>query len=239
MTRGDNYYAIPELAAGYDSDCEGRKDLPFYVGLAAELGARRVADIGSGTGLLCSLLARAGHEVIGIEPQQTMLSLAARQENADDITWIPGTADQLPSKWADLAIMTGHVAQYFLDDRSWAETLSNARQALRAGGRVAFEFRNPEVEAWRHWRTDIPAPTSRGTVRTEVERRGDLITHLDHWTQGADKWTITETLRFPSWTSIMDGLDASGLGIERSWGDWDHSPVVADSPEWIFLTHPI
>ncbi|MCC9204601.1 hypothetical protein [Arthrobacter sp. zg-Y769] len=47
-----NYYAVPELAAAYDVDTKARQDLPFYLSLAATLGARRVADIGSGTGLL-------------------------------------------------------------------------------------------------------------------------------------------------------------------------------------------
>ncbi|MCC3291343.1 bifunctional 2-polyprenyl-6-hydroxyphenol methylase/3-demethylubiquinol 3-O-methyltransferase UbiG [Arthrobacter sp. zg-Y1110] len=81
-----NYYAVPELAAAYDADTEARQDLPFYLALAAELGARRVADIGSGTGLLCSLLAGQGYEVTGVEPEETMLSLADTQPHADAVT---------------------------------------------------------------------------------------------------------------------------------------------------------
>jgi SAM-dependent methyltransferase len=238
-SKSTNNYAIRELAAAYDVDCEGRRDLPFYVGLAAELHAARVADIGCGTGLLCNLLAHGGREVIGVEPEQTMLSLAGDQEHSNDISWIHGTAEQLPSGWADLVIMTGHVAQYFLDDQAWADTLAHARRALRAGGRVGFEFRNPQIDAWKHWQSDGPVPTSRGTVRQEVERDGDLITHIDHWTQGENTWTTSETLRFPSWPSIMFGLDAAGLSVERSWGDWDRSPINANSPEWIILTGPM
>lgn len=230
-----NYYATPELAAAYDEDCAGRRDFAFYIGLADGLGARRVADIGSGTGLLCSLLAGAGHDVIGVEPEQTMLSLAAAQHNGGAVTWLQGTADKLPRGCADLVLMTGHVAQYFLDDASWEDVLSHARRALAPGGHVAFEIRNPAVEAWRAWRTGAARATSRGTVRTEIRREGDLVTHTDHWTQDSRTWTTTETLRFPSWSALMAGLDIAGLSVERTWGDWDHSPGSATSPEWIVL----
>jgi SAM-dependent methyltransferase len=235
----NNYYGTPELAAAYDEDSSGRRDLAFYIDLAAQLGASRIADIGSGTGLLCSLLAGEGHKVIGVEPEQTMLSIAARQEHAGSVSWLHGTADKLPTNCADLVLMTGHVAQYFLDDVSWADALSHARRALRSGGRLAFEFRNPAVEAWRDWQTESPRPTSHGTVRQEILRDGHLITHIDHWTQGTKKWTTTETLRFPSWTDIMTGLKTAGLSVERSWGDWDGSPVNAKSPEWIILARPV
>lgn len=234
-----NYYAIPELAAAYDADSEGRRDLDFYRGLAADLRASRIADIGAGTGLLGSLLAGAGHDVIGVEPERTMLSIAARQEHADNVSWLHGTADQLPAKWADLALMTGHVAQYFLDDSAWAAAVAQARRALRPGGRLAFEVRNPAAEAWRQWQTAGSANTSGGTVRTDVRRNGDLVTHTDHWTRGASSWTTTETLRFPSWQDVVKGLESAGMRVDRTWGNWDRCPVTADCPEWIILTAPV
>jgi len=42
----------PRLAAIYDALDPDRSDLHAYVGIAAELGARRVVDIGCGTGTL-------------------------------------------------------------------------------------------------------------------------------------------------------------------------------------------
>ena len=233
-----NYYAIPELAAGYDADSRGRRDLDFYLSLAAEIGAGRVADIGAGTGLLCSLLAGRGHEVIGVEPERTMLAIAERQEHAASVSWVHGTAENLPAGWADLVLMTGHVAQYFLDDAAWATAAEQAGRALRPGGRLAFETRNPAAEAWRTWST-AGRSAGQGTVRTEVRRNGDLITHIDRWTRGDTSWTTTETLRFPSREDILAGLESAGLMVGCTWGDWDRSPVSADCPEWIFLTHPV
>lgn len=213
--------------------------MSLYVGLARKLGATRVADIGAGTGLLCSLLAGEGFEVTGVEPESTMLSLAASQKNASSVSWVRGTAEKLPANCADLVLMTGHVAQYFLDDASWAEVLAHAKRALAPGGRVAFEIRNPAVEAWREWQTGVRRVTSRGHVRTEAWREGDLVTHVDHWTQSSERWTTTETLRFPSWRDVTTGLEVAGLSLEQTWGDWDHSPVSDTSPEWIFLARSV
>lgn len=207
----------------------------FYIDLADELMAQRVADIGAGTGLLCSLLAGEGHTVIGVEPEQTMLSLAAAQKNAASVSWLHGTAKSLPASCADLVLMSGHVAQYFLDDASWADVLAHAKRALRPGGHVAYEIRNPAVEAWKGWQSEAGRLTSRGSVRTEIQQENDLITHVDRWTQGSRQWTTVETLRFPSWSAMMKGLETAGLSVERTWGDWDRSPLTDESPEWIVL----
>lgn len=239
MTEPGNYYATPELADAYDADCAGRRDLDFYLGLAAGLGAERVVDVGAGTGRLCSLLARHGHEVVGVEPEETMLSLAKCQQHADSVTWVHGTAEDGPSDWADLVLMTGHVAQYFLDHSAWASALAHAKRSLRSEGRLAFEVRNPAVEAWRDWPADGTRSTSRGTLRQEVRCESDLVTHIDHWTQGSDQWTTTETLRFPSWDNLLKGLDAAGWEVEQTWGDWDRSPVIPSCPEWIVLVRQV
>ena len=41
--------------------------------------------------------------------------------------------------------MTGHVAQFFLTDEHWRAALTALHAALRPGGRLAFESRNPDA----------------------------------------------------------------------------------------------
>lgn len=131
--------------------------------------------------------------------------------------------------------MTGHVAQYFLDDDAWAEVLRQIVRSLEPGGRVAFDIRNPAVEAWRHWNDDEPRPVAGGSVRQNTTMTGDLATHVDEWAIGGQTYTTRETLRFPGDASILRGLEAAGLKIERAWGNWDGSPVTAESPEPIIM----
>ena len=230
-----NYYATPELAAHYDADRGGRSDFAFYLALADRLRARRVADIGCGTGLLCSELVHPGRSVIGVDPEPTMLGLAQAQPNASAVRWIQGTAADLPSGWADLVLMTGHVAQYFVDDQAWCQVLTEAHRTLQPDGHLAFEVRNDAVEEWRTWSTDVPVARSQGTVRVEVRREGDLVTHTGHWDQDGRTWTTTETLRFPSWPAMTAGLAASRFTIAESWGAFDGRPITPAAPEWIIL----
>lgn len=230
-----NYYATEQLAVHYDSDYAGRRDIPFYLELAQELHAHAVADVGSGTGLLCSRLAEQGHQVIGVEPQETMLSLAQSQPHASAVTWIEGTADDLEDECVDLVLMTGHVAQYFLDQPAWVNVLSQARRALRPGGHIAFEVRNAEMEEWRNWATKEQSDLGWGTVRGEVSREGDLVTHVDHWSDGRANWTTTETLRFPTWKNLLEGIHEAELQVLHTWGDWNRAAPGPASREWILV----
>lgn len=233
MTR--NYYSTPELAAHYDEESAGRADISFYLALAQTLRAERVVDVGCGTGLLCSQLVGDGRDIVGVDPQLTMLNLARRQPNASAVRWIQGTADDLPTGWEDLVLMTGHVAQYFLNDDAWHHVLAEAHRTLQPDGHIAFEIRNDTVEEWREWSADEPVATPAGPRLTELRHDGDLITHIDKWVQDGHHWTTTETLRFPSWSTMITGLDAAGFSIADSWGSFGGEPIHPDSPEWIIL----
>ncbi|MGM0924802.1 MAG: class I SAM-dependent methyltransferase, partial [Bacillota bacterium] len=50
--------------------------------------------------------------------------------------------------------MTANVAQVFLTDEEWKETLLAIRDVLRSGGRLVFETRKPELKAWLKWNRD-------------------------------------------------------------------------------------
>lgn len=68
---------------------------------------------------------------------------------------------------ADFAVMTGNVAQVFVDDADWSATLAAIRASLRPGGWLAFETRRPEARAWEGWDLD-PTPVRLPDGRTAV-----------------------------------------------------------------------
>jgi hypothetical protein len=47
--------------------------------------------------------------------------------------------------------MSGHVAQFILNDAEWLETLAGVKEALRPGGYLAFESRDPRAREWERW----------------------------------------------------------------------------------------
>src|SRR4029453_5204028 len=114
-------------------------------------GARSVLDIGCGTGTFACLLARRGLTVTAVDPAEASLEIARAKPGADRVRWLHGDATDLPPLRVDLGTMTANVAQVFLTDAEWAATLRAAHAALRPGGHLVFETRDPAAKAWLEW----------------------------------------------------------------------------------------
>ncbi|MEU7915433.1 class I SAM-dependent methyltransferase [Microbispora bryophytorum] len=139
----DPIFAHPRLAAVYDAFDGDRADLDAYLAIADELGADRVLDVGCGTGCLAILLADSGRTVMGVDPAEASLGIAGSKDRTGRITWIHGDATGVPAFGADLAVMTGNVAQVFLTDDDWTRTLRGIHGALHPQGHLVFETRRP------------------------------------------------------------------------------------------------
>src|SRR5438445_11537712 len=107
----DNIFEHPRLAAIYDALDADRSDLDVYVAIAEELGARRVLDVGCGTGTFALLLADRGLEVTGLDPARGSLEVARTKPGSERVRWICGDAKALPAMQVDLATMTRNGGQ--------------------------------------------------------------------------------------------------------------------------------
>ncbi len=155
MVKLDLHYVDPRLVELYDRDNPRGADTDFYLGLAADLDARRILDLGCGTGVLTREFAAVDdRHVIGVDPAPAMLVVACRPPGAERVQWVEGDASAIGTPEADLVVMTGNVAQVFLDDAEWAATLRAIHAALCPGGHLAFESRNPDDCAWERWTRD-------------------------------------------------------------------------------------
>jgi len=139
----DALFVDPRLAAMYDAVDYDRSDLPHYQRILEELGAGSVLDVGCGTGSLAVLLAQSGLEVVALDPAAASLEVACRKAGAERVAWVLGDVSALPPVLVDAVTMTGNVAQVFLDDRAWREVLEASFVALRPGGTLIFETRQP------------------------------------------------------------------------------------------------
>jgi SAM-dependent methyltransferase len=220
----DAHYENPRLAALYDPLDYDRSDLEVYAAMAAEFGAREILDIGCGTGTFCCLLASRGFAVTGLDPALASLELARRKEFADRIRWVNGTVDALPPLQVDLVMMTGNVAQVFLADEEWAAVLDAARNALRPGGRLVFETRDPARQAWLEWgrpyvdsgvKSVVPGIGGLETWSDVTDVSGEFVTFSVTYAFESDGEVLTSdsTLRFRSKEAIMDSLTAAGFTV--------------------------
>lgn len=220
----DPIFAERRLAGIYDSLDTDRSDLDAYAAMVHEFGARSVLDIGCGTGTFACLLASRGLTVTAVDPAGASLEVARTKPGADRVRWVHGYATDLPQLAVDLAVMTANVAQVFLTDADWDSTLGAVYAALRPGGRLVFETRDPAAKAWLEWnpersqkRTVIPGVGHVETWIEVIDVSGDLVSF--RWTfvfesDGA-RLTSDSTLRFRHRDEIAASLGAVGYLVDE------------------------
>ena len=170
------------------------------------------------------MLAARGVQVTAIDPAAASLQVARRKPGADRVCWLHGDATALPALQADMVTMTGNVAQVFVTSQEWVAALRAVRRALRPGGRLVFESRNPANKAWLQWTRDqtyrrviIPGtgPVQTWTDLTQVE--GNLVSFRMTFVFNRDGVVLTSdsTLRFRSRDELTDSLAVADLIAEE------------------------
>ncbi|WP_432100251.1 class I SAM-dependent methyltransferase [Streptomyces sp. WAC 04229] len=217
----DECFLHPRLAAVYDALDTDRGDLDAYLGMTGEFGAQRVLDIGCGTGVFALLLAARGIEVVGVDPAAASLDVARGKPGAARVRWIEGDATSLPPLRTDLATMTANVAQAITGPRAWRGTLQGAYEALRPGGHLVFETRDPARRAWEEWVrehthrfVEIPGTGAVESWCDLLDVSGPLVTFRWTYVFTADGEVLTSdsTLRFRDRAEVE--ADLTGRGFE-------------------------
>lgn len=242
--RGLFSWCVPfDVQAAYDELNPGDDDHRFYAGLTGHRGARRVVDLGCGTGVLAVLLARSGHQVVALDPDPGMLRVARGRPGTELVSWRDGGAEAISTGWADLATMSGHTAQVFTTDDDWLTALRHIHRGLVPRGLLAFETRNPDARAWEGWtrqQTLRVVATAMGpvefwheTVHVELPLVTYTTTAADLRTGHTD--TTRDTLAFRAEAAVRATLTDTGFVVEEVLGSWDGRPVTSTSPELIVI----
>jgi SAM-dependent methyltransferase len=235
-------YADTRLTALYDALNPPGDDTAFYLDLAGDQ-PETILDMGCGTGLLACALAARGHQVTGADPAAAMLAVARGRPGGDQVRWIEADAAGLsvPTRF-DLIIMTGHVFQLLLGDGDVRAALGTLRRHLAAGGRIAFETRNPEAREWQYWtpretRQRVDTAAGPAVVHYDISSvTGEFVTYETciQFPDGEDA-VVPDTLRFMGQAQLAGFLAEAGLAGISWYGDWDRSPASAASPEIIVV----
>jgi ubiquinone/menaquinone biosynthesis C-methylase UbiE len=235
----DALFALPRLAEIYDAVEEERNDLDHYLAIAAEFGARSVLDVGCGTGTFACLLADRGIEAVGVDPAAASLDIARAKPGAQRVRWLHGDATTLPELQIDLATMTANVSHVILTDEDWSATLRGIHAALRPGGHLAFEARDPSRKAWLNWnrdatyqRLEVPGVGAVETWWDLTGVDGDYVSYRRTYVFAADGATLTSdsTRRFRSQAEIEGSLRSAGYTLVDV-----HDAPDRPNYEWVFV----
>ncbi len=242
-------FTDPRLVAVYDTlnAYDSGTQPAFYLRLAEDLGARSVIDVGCGTGLITREFVDRGYAVTALEPSTEMIAVARRRIGEDRATFLAGDTALLGAAGIDLAFLSGHVAQFFLTDESWRQALTDLRRALRTGGTLAFETRNPAMREWEAW--------ADGTRRVSVDPvagRIETWTGVDDVDDGVVSCTLhyrfldtgvelaaANRLRFRTLGELEASVTDAGFAIAETFGGWDRRPLQADSAEIILVARAV
>lgn len=251
------HYVDPKLASIYDLQNPHAADTNFYLELAG-VTKLRILDIGCGTGLLSTALAKRGHTVVGIDPAGAMLDIARSRPQGNRVEWIQGYPSTLePTACFDLVLMTGHVVQHLLTNDAIAEQLKSIAAQLAPSGRCAFDTRNPNYD-WRgKWSMDpkrnfaAPLATPWGDMHHSLTinpTRSDLsrntIAFEEHYEFANETLHSSSELFFPTYESLRKSLASAGFAKVITNSDWDtEQKLTADDfagqnhAEMIFVAH--
>ncbi|NML53168.1 class I SAM-dependent methyltransferase [Streptomyces sp. R302] len=235
----------PLLVAVYDAECPWTREDDFFLGVVGETPRGRVLDLGCGTGRLTLGLAAAGHVVTGVDPARASLRAARAKPGSERVTWVEGTSADLPEAAFDVAVMTSHVAQFFVTDEEFGRALADLRRALVPGGRLVFDTRDPAARRWEAWN---PVDSHRqveladGTVVTawtEVTAVTDGAVSFTHHYALPDHQQLqsTATLRFRTEREVRAALRTAGFQVGHVYGGWNREPVGDGDGELLVIAH--
>jgi len=234
------------LVTVYDAECPWSRDDDFFLSLVDETPAARVLDLGCGTGRLALGMAAAGHTVTGVDPARASLEAARAKPGAERVTWIEGTSAVLGDASFDVAVMTSHVAQFFVGDDEWRSTLADLKRGLVPGGRLVFDTRDPQARGWERWnpadsQRRITLPDGRVVAAwTDVTavQDGGAVSFAHHYTfPNGEELLSTATLRFRTEDQVRSSLQDAGFSIERMYGGWQREPVGRGDGEFLVIAH--
>ncbi len=242
MTDEDRLYRDADLARFYDIDNGWADDLGYCRGLAE--GCASLLDLGCGTGLFGATMAENIPRVVGVDPAQAMLDIAAARPGGGKARWVTADARSLRlGETFDLIVMTGHAFQVFLTRDDRLSVLRTIAAHLSGQGRFIFDSRNPALEEWREW---TPALSERqfthpqlGEMRAWNDVSHDtltgIVTYETHYRHLADGHTdsASSQLAFASRAEIGELAGEAGLHVERWLGDWQGRPWAEDAQEII------
>jgi SAM-dependent methyltransferase len=229
-----------------------RDDIGLWLSFAGRTD-RPVLEVGCGTGRIALELARAGHEVTGIDPSPAMLACARRkaEDDALDVTFIEGRALDLSleKEHYGLVLLPLDVFLYCQSGDEQVETLRTLAASLVFNGSLALDLPGP-ASGLDPGSNGQPVLVFSGQAPEGVSfdcyhlHEDDLATQTRHLRvtyetlspEGVVRRSVSEhQLRYVYRFELDYLLDRAGLALVDVYGDYDLGPLTNDSERMIAI----
>jgi SAM-dependent methyltransferase len=180
-----------------------------------------------------------------VDPAPASLALARAKPGADAVTWLDGSTEALAPFAAafDAALMTSHVAQFFVTDRAFATALADLSRVVRPGGRLIFDSRDPADRRWEKWNpvdalriVDLPDGGWCRMWPTGTSVVDGAVSGTQHYEfADGDRRESTATLRFRTEPELRSALTEAGFAVDAIHGGWNRDPVGHPDGEFLVV----
>jgi len=252
--KSTHYKAIAEY---YDAEYADKEmlqhDVPFFLGQLPKT-KQNVLELACGTARAAIPIAQSGHRVVGIDYDDDMLAIARRKRDAVGLTDRDLRLQRqdclklrLDEKF-DWACIFFNTFLGFTTLEQQDALLAGVRKHLKPRGRFWLDIFQPNLKL-------LAAPVSKNVdshqfyvdsleravlqqtdVRRDPSAQCQHVTFRYQWFDSAgrehrEKIEFDLTFMFPRELQLL--LERNGLKIEHLYGDYDGSPINADSPRMI------
>lgn len=109
-------------------------------------GAKKILELGAGTGKHAFLLANKGYKTIGLERSADMVAIANNEKNANVVFKVADITDFKLDETFDVATSLFHVISYLTENKHLIQTFNNVNTHLNQGGIFIFDvWHSPAV----------------------------------------------------------------------------------------------
>jgi SAM-dependent methyltransferase len=218
----------------YDASLADRGDLPFWESVARRWGggggAKRILELGCGTGRVTEVLRRAA-SVTGTDLLIEMLACAKRRVPDTDFVVADLRTFVFSSRF-DLIVLADDPMAHVISTEERAHVIQRIAHHLTPGGHVVLEglHRPPRRTA----RRAIARPV-KFTVEESWERAADSIWNATYRYEEGSKITEAKSV-VRAWTrDEVARFGDAALHVEHLWGDFDESPLLAESERIVII----
>lgn len=233
----------------YDLDETDITDVNFAMSIIGPF-PKRILDVACGSGRYMAPLAKSGHNILGLDFDESMLNkIDTKLENKNNVEW--RKTDIIVDEWEvgfDIVLLAANILFNVVSNIAYEKAqkllIEKAAKSLFSGGHLLIDYGytlypekwydNPEPNLiWQG--TDSHGNTGKMILLdSKFDKTNNICTFIRRYeitSKNGDQIVrdIPTQKHFATLIQIQDWLLKYGFVIEGAWGDYEKNPISANT----------